>query len=146
MTSTPCAVCKHFRRKCPPDCIFAPYFPDINYHLKFSCVHKLYGASNIGKMLEEMPVQLRTHGVESLYYEAKCRIQDPVYGCVGIISSLHQQIQIAQTQLAITQAKIYFLNTNFAVAGQSTSSLGEPRVQQNDVDGLDDPCNAWFNY
>ncbi|KAD2394247.1 hypothetical protein E3N88_41224 [Mikania micrantha] len=52
MTSTPCAVCKLIRRRCPPDCIFAPYFPDVNYRPKFSCVHKFYGASNISKMLE----------------------------------------------------------------------------------------------
>ncbi|KAL8223469.1 hypothetical protein R6Q57_018944 [Mikania cordata] len=94
-----------------------------------------------------MPVQLRADGVESLYYEAKCRIQDPVYGCVGIISALHQQIQIAQTQLAKTQAKISFLYANYGVAEPSTSSLGAPRVQQNDVDhGLDDLFNAWFIY
>ncbi|KAK1432885.1 hypothetical protein QVD17_09787 [Tagetes erecta] len=142
-TSTRCAVCKYFRRRCPPDCIFAPYFPNDNPH-KFTCVHRFYGASNISKMLEELPVYLRAELVESLYYEAKCRVQDPVYGCVGIISSLHQQIQVAQTQLAKTQAEISVLNANFVVA-QPPSSLDESLVQQNGVDhGLDDPFNTWF--
>lgn len=43
--------------------------------------------------------------------EAKCRIQDPVYGCVGIISHLHQQIRIAESQLAKTQAEIAVFNS-----------------------------------
>lgn len=89
-------------------------------------------------------MHLRAHLVESLYYEAKCRIQDPVYGCVGIISSLHRQIQIAQSQLAKTQAEISVLDANFAVA-EPSSSLEESLVQQNgDNHGLDDPFNTWF--
>ncbi|KAI3784862.1 hypothetical protein L1987_43969 [Smallanthus sonchifolius] len=143
MTSTRCAVCKYFRRRCPPDCIFAPYFPNDNPQ-RFTCVHRFYGASNIGKMLEEMPVQLRADAVESLYYEAKCRIQDPVYGCVGIITSLHRQIQIAQSQLAKAQAEISFLDANF-VGVEPTSSLSESLVQQNGVEhDLDDPFSTWF--
>lgn len=45
-----------------------------------------------------------------MYYEAQCRIQDPVYGCVGIISQLHQQIYNAQSQLAKIQAEIAIFN------------------------------------
>ncbi|KAI3726125.1 hypothetical protein L1987_65922 [Smallanthus sonchifolius] len=143
MTSTRCAVCKYFRRRCPPDCIFAPYFLNDNPQ-RFICVHRFYGASNIGKMLEEMPVQLRADAVDSLYYEAKCRIQDPVYGCVGIITSLHRQIQIAQSQLAKAQAEISFLDANF-VGFEPTPSLSESLVQQNGFEqGLDDPFSTWF--
>ncbi|KAF5766020.1 putative transcription factor AS2-LOB family [Helianthus annuus] len=96
-------------------------------------------------MLEEMPVHLRADAVDSLYYEAKCRIQDPVYGCVGIISSLQQQIQIAQSQLAKAQAELSFLDANLAAA-EPTPSHSEPLVQPNGaVDhDLDDPLNTWF--
>ncbi|KAK9067209.1 hypothetical protein SSX86_014535 [Deinandra increscens subsp. villosa] len=143
MPYTRCAVCKYFRRRCAPDCVFAPYFPNNNPQ-KFICVHRFYGASNIGKMLEEIPVQLRANAVESLYYEAKCRIQDPVYGCVGIISSLHQQIQIAESQLAKARAKIYFLDAKFTTV-ESTSSLDKSLIHQNRVDYvLDDPFNTLF--
>ncbi|KAL8233986.1 hypothetical protein R6Q59_020086 [Mikania micrantha] len=144
MISTRCEVCKCFRRKCPPDCIFAPYFLNDNPQ-RFDCVHKIYGASNLGKLLQDTPMQLRADAVESLYYEAKCRIQDPVYGCAGIIWSLHQQIQIAQSQLALARAKIAFLVANFAVAGP-TPSPGSPLVQQNGVGyDLDDPYDCWFH-
>nr|GLL40410.1 LOB domain-containing protein 24-like [Ipomoea trifida] len=43
---------------------------------------------------------------ESLYYEAHCRIQDPVYGCVGIITILHEQIYEFQCQLVKVEAEI----------------------------------------
>ncbi|PWA66659.1 LOB domain-containing protein [Artemisia annua] len=143
MTSTRCAVCKYFRRRCPPECIFAPYFPADNPQ-KFAYVHRFYGASNISKMLEELPVHLRANAIESLCYEAKCRMQDPVYGCVRIISSLHQELHIAQSQLAKTQAEIALLNACVGVV-EPTPSSSESLVQQNGIDhGLDNASEFWF--
>jgi len=46
-----CAACKYLRRRCPKDCIFAPYFPPSNLE-RFVCVHKIFGASNVAKMLQ----------------------------------------------------------------------------------------------
>ncbi|KAK9054013.1 hypothetical protein SSX86_025088 [Deinandra increscens subsp. villosa] len=143
MTSTRCAVCKYFRRRCPPDCVFKPYFFNTNPQ-RFTCVHRIYGASNLGKLLQGVPMQLRADAVESLYYEAKCRIQDPVYGCAGIIWVLHQQIQIAQSELARTQAEIAFLDATGAVV-EPRPSPSEPLVRQNGVEySLDDQYDNWF--
>ena len=44
--------------------------------------------------------------MRSMVYEAKARVRDPVYGCVGAISSLQQQIDDLQAQLALTQAQL----------------------------------------
>ncbi|CAK9183382.1 unnamed protein product [Ilex paraguariensis] len=107
MACTRCAACKYLRRKCPSDCIFSPYFP-ANNPQRFASVHRIYGASNIGKMLQQLHVHLRAEAADTLHYEAQCRIQDPVYGCVRIITQLHQQIHNAQSQLAKTQAEIVF--------------------------------------
>lgn len=41
-----------------------------------------------------------------MVYEANARVRDPVYGCVGAISSLQQQIDSLQTELAIAQAEV----------------------------------------
>ena len=41
-----------------------------------------------------------------MVYEANARIRDPVYGCVGAISSLQQQIDVLQAQLALSQAEV----------------------------------------
>ena len=49
--SSPCASCKLLRRRCVKDCIFAPYFPSDDPH-KFAIVHKVFGASNVSKMLQ----------------------------------------------------------------------------------------------
>ncbi|KAF5732325.1 LOB domain-containing protein 24-like [Tripterygium wilfordii] len=105
MISGRCAACKYLRRRCPSDCIFSPYFPPNDPH-RFVSVHKIYGASNVGKMLQQLPPHARGQAADSLYFEAQCRIQDPVYGCVGIISQLHQQLHSAESQLAKTRAEI----------------------------------------
>lgn len=47
---SPCASCKLLRRRCTKDCIFAPFFPADDPH-KFAIVHKVFGASNVSKML-----------------------------------------------------------------------------------------------
>ena len=49
--SSPCASCRLLRRRCAKDCIFAPYFPSDDPH-KFAIVHKVFGASNVSKMLQ----------------------------------------------------------------------------------------------
>ena len=49
-TLTPCAACKLLRRRCAQECPFAPYFSPHEPH-KFAAVHKVFGASNVSKML-----------------------------------------------------------------------------------------------
>lgn len=134
-----CAACKYLRRRCPSDCIFSHYFP-ANDPQRFVCVHKIYGASNVAKMLQvllnqifqicaytfcfcfyiciwpfsfqQLPANLRAEAADSLSFEARHRVEDPVYGCVGIIHRLHEQIHNAETQLARTQAQLsVFIST-----------------------------------
>ncbi|KAK4273730.1 hypothetical protein QN277_017069 [Acacia crassicarpa] len=103
--NSPCASCKLLRRRCARDCIFAPYFPSDDPQ-KFAIVHKVFGSSNVSKMLQELPVQQRADAVSSLVYEANARVTDPVYGCVGAISYLQSQVSELQMQLAVAQAEI----------------------------------------
>ncbi|KAI3799930.1 hypothetical protein L1987_35236 [Smallanthus sonchifolius] len=102
---SPCASCKLLRRRCAKDCIFAPYFPSNEPH-KFAIVHKVFGASNVSKMLQELQVHERGDAVSSLVYEANARMRDPVYGCVGAISYLQNEVSQLQMQLAMAQAEI----------------------------------------
>ncbi|CAD6269153.1 unnamed protein product [Miscanthus lutarioriparius] len=104
-SSPPCASCKLLRRRCTQECVFAPYFPPEDPH-KFAIVHKVFGASNVSKMLQELPAQQRADAVSSLVYEANARMRDPVYGCVGTISFLQQQVSQLQVQLALAKAEI----------------------------------------
>lgn len=59
--------------------------------------------------LQQIPPYVRAQAADSLYYEAQCRIQDPVYGCFGIISQLVQQIHNTESELAKIQAHISIL-------------------------------------
>ncbi|KAL8038423.1 hypothetical protein ABFX02_11G105900 [Erythranthe guttata] len=91
-SNTPCAACKCLRRKCVNDCIFAPYFPP-NDPQKFTNVHKVFGASNVSKILHELHPRLREDTVKSLVFEAECRLQDQVYGCVKHIYFLQETMK-----------------------------------------------------
>lgn len=55
---------------------------------------------------QEIPVHQRADAVSSLVYEANARVRDPVYGCVGAISYLQNQVSQLQMQLAVAQAEI----------------------------------------
>ncbi|KAL5543787.1 hypothetical protein UlMin_007571 [Ulmus minor] len=124
---SPCAACKLLRRRCAQDCVFAPYFP-ADEPQKFASVHKVFGASNVNKMLQELPEHQRSDAVSSMVYEANARVRDPVYGCVGAISSLQQQIDLLQTQLALAQAEVVHMRMN-----QLPSTSNHPsNLQEND--------------
>ncbi|KAE8665679.1 Mitogen-activated protein kinase kinase 3 isoform 1 [Hibiscus syriacus] len=71
----PCAACKFLRRKCMADCTFAPYFPPEEPQ-KFFNVHKIFGASNVRKLINEVAPHQRQDAVNSLAYEAKARELD----------------------------------------------------------------------
>ncbi|KAL1363863.1 LOB domain-containing protein 25 [Arachis hypogaea] len=103
--NSPCAACKFLRRKCLPGCIFAPYFPPEEPQ-KFANVHKIFGASNVTKLLNELLPQQREDAVNSLVYEAEARVRDPVYGCVGAISYLQRQVQRLQKELDAANADL----------------------------------------
>uniref|UniRef100_A0ACD6A617 Uncharacterized protein n=1 Tax=Avena sativa TaxID=4498 RepID=A0ACD6A617_AVESA len=129
-STPPCAACKLLRRRCSPGCVFAPYFPGCEPH-RFASVHKVFGASNISKLLQEVPVEHRGDAVSSLVYEANARMRDPIYGCVGAITSLQRQVESLQTQLALAQAEMIRLRMASVCAARrngngSSSGGGSP--------------------
>lgn len=87
------------------------------------------GATYVG-LLQELPVHQRGDAVSSMVYEANARVRDPVYGCVGAISSLQQQIDALQTQLALAQAEVVHLRVRQAASltsqGISPSNSSSP--------------------
>ncbi|XP_057780232.1 LOB domain-containing protein 15-like isoform X1 [Salvia miltiorrhiza] len=105
-TVTPCAACKLLRRRCAQECPFSPYFSPHQPH-RFASVHKVFGASNVSKMLMEVPESQRADAANSLVYEANVRLRDPVYGCMGAISALQQQVQVLQAELNAVRTEIF---------------------------------------
>lgn len=104
-TITPCAACKLLRRRCAQECPFSPYFSP-HEPQKFASVHKVFGASNVSKMLMEVPETQRADAANSLVYEANVRLRDPVYGCMGAISALQQEVQSLQAELNAVRDEI----------------------------------------
>ncbi|CAO2143011.1 unnamed protein product [Urochloa humidicola] len=135
-SNSPCASCKLLRRRCTQECVFAPYFPPEDPH-KFAIVHKVFGASNISKMLQELPAQQRADAVSSLVYEANARMRDPVYGCVGAISYLQQQVSQLQMQLALAKAEILCVqmqHDGHATASPPSATQLQRKQQQQQMD------------
>ncbi|KAL0542641.1 hypothetical protein IC582_017714 [Cucumis melo] len=102
---SPCASCKFLRRKCDADCIFAPHFP-ADQPKKFEVVHRIYGASNVSKILKALRYDEREETVNSLVFEAEARLRDPVRGCVALISDLQDRLQMLQTELSIARREL----------------------------------------
>ena len=84
-SGSPCGACKFLRRKCVKGCVFAPYFCHEQGATHFAAIHRVFGASNVSKLLAHLPVSDR--------YEAQARVQDPIYGCVSHIFALQQQVR-----------------------------------------------------
>lgn len=106
----PCGACKFLRRKCVAGCIFAPYFDSEQGAAHFAAVHKVFGASNVSKLLLHIPVHKRLDAVVTICYEAQARLRDPVYGCVAHIFALQQQVQYAYQYFSGGIIHLYYYN------------------------------------
>ncbi|KHM98881.1 LOB domain-containing protein 18 [Glycine soja] len=91
---------------CVPGCIFAPYFDSEQGATHFAAVHKVFGASNVSKLLLNIPVYKRLDAVVTICYEAQARLRDPVYGCVAHIFALQQQVVSLQAELSYLQGHL----------------------------------------
>ncbi|PWZ57252.1 NADP-dependent malic enzyme [Zea mays] len=87
-------------------CIFAPYFDSEQGAAHFAAVHKVFGASNVSKLLLQIPAHKRLDAVVTICYEAQARLRDPVYGCVAHIFALQQQVVNLQAELTYLQAHL----------------------------------------
>ncbi|TYH57232.1 hypothetical protein ES332_D08G075400v1 [Gossypium tomentosum] len=103
--ASPCGACKFLRRKCVRGCVFAPYFCHEQGATHFAAIHKVFGASNVSKLLAHLPLSDRSEAALTIAYEAQARLQDPIYGCVSHIFALQQQIVNLQAQLASLKAQ-----------------------------------------
>ncbi|KAK9154129.1 hypothetical protein Sjap_001609 [Stephania japonica] len=146
---SPCAACKILRRRCVEKCVLAPYFPP-KEPLKFTTAHRVFGASNIIKMLQELPESQRADAVSSMVYEANARIRDPVYGCAGTICQLHKQVNELQTQLAKAQAELFNMQCQqanlVALICMEMAHSPQPSPSQSFMDNfMNNPHNFQLN-
>ncbi|XP_015624534.1 LOB domain-containing protein 12 [Oryza sativa Japonica Group] len=131
-SGSPCASCKLLRRRCTKDCIFAPFFPADEPH-KFTIVHKVFGASivNPAEFLQELLARQQGDAVSSLVYEANDRMRDPVYGCVGAISFMQNQVSQLQMQLAVAQGEILCIQMQHRDGNENKKNVREEEERED---------------
>ncbi|GLJ42973.1 hypothetical protein SUGI_0891710 [Cryptomeria japonica] len=111
MAPKACAACRSQRKKCSDECLIAPHFPSDDMQ-RYSIVQKVYGFNNIVRMLKDVKPEQRGDAVNSLVYEARARMEDPVNGCARVVHELQKQIAELESQLAAKQEEI--MNMHFA--------------------------------
>ncbi|KAM5557261.1 LOB domain-containing protein 27-like [Rosa sericea] len=105
MVNGRCAACKYLRRRCPSDCVFAPYFPSNNPQ-RFDSVHRIYGASNVAKMLELKPPRLYVMRLK-VEYTILCM------AALRLFSNYSSKyITRTESELAKTRAEIAVIRSN----------------------------------
>ncbi|KAI3742651.1 hypothetical protein L1987_60343 [Smallanthus sonchifolius] len=131
-SGSPCGACKFLRRKCMKGCVFAPYFCHEQGATHFAAIHRVFGASNVSKLLAHLPVCDRSEAAVTIAYEALARVQDPIYGCVSHIFALQQQVISLQSQLASLkeQAAQRQLNVPLCSDDINPTNVRHPSYQQ----------------
>ncbi|TKY56769.1 LOB domain-containing protein 33 [Spatholobus suberectus] len=124
-----CGACKFLRRKCTSDCVFAPYFSYDQATTHFAAVHKVYGASNVSKLLSHLPIHNRSDAAITISYEALARMQDPIYGCVAHIYALQQQVASLQEEIDALGS----LMANSTVSVVNCGSVQAPMNSNNEI-------------
>ncbi|CAA0823402.1 LOB domain-containing protein 27 [Striga hermonthica] len=141
--STPaCAVCKYQRRRCSPNCPLAPYFP-ANQPKMFQNVHRLFGVSNITKILESLddPIH-KDDAMKSIIFEAEMRHNFPVQGCCVILSQLRFQLQCALEELHHLNSKIADCKEQLSSNSNNNSNYHHQSMMSFDC-GPSDMCRSF---
>ncbi|XP_020095977.1 LOB domain-containing protein 4-like [Ananas comosus] len=131
-TSRPaCAACKHQRRKCTADCPLALYFP-ADQPKQFQNAHRLFGVSNILRILKDLDPVQKSEAMKSILYEANVREYLPDIGCAGLIvdlqvkiCQLRAEIERINSQIAMYQSdqhQYYHSSTHLQLAPSSSTS------------------------
>ncbi|KAL4362432.1 hypothetical protein GQ457_04G016630 [Hibiscus cannabinus] len=137
-----CAACKYQRRKCIPECLLAPYFPADQTKV-FQNAHKLFGVSNIVKILKSLDPSQHAEAMRSIKYQANVRDRFPVYGCLGVIRHLYYQIQLLEEEFhaVLTQLEMYRQHHHQQQQQQQISSMADDVISQLEL-GMAPPTNA----
>ncbi|KAI3465780.1 hypothetical protein Pfo_022443 [Paulownia fortunei] len=126
--STPaCASCKHQRKKCTEKCILAPFFP-VEKSREFQAVHKVFGVSNVTKMITNLKEEDRKIAMDSLVWEALCRQKDPVLGPYGDYRRVCEELRLYKSQYqqfhqVPTQGSIVYKTATQGLMGWSNSKV-----------------------
>lgn len=139
-TSQACAACKYQRRRCTPECPLAPYFPPHEQKM-FQNAHKLFGVSNILKILKKLEPSQKSDAMKSIIYQSNVRDESPVHGCLGKIYQLKCQIWHAEEELHAVQTQLEMYRQFHQQQQLSTMPADHDVTRQLEL-GMAPPSNA----
>lgn len=88
----------------------------------FRNAHRLFGVSNILKILKEIDPSQKKVAMKSIIYQANARDKHPVYGCVAEIQNLFFNIQLYEEELQAVHAQLAFYRQQQEI---STTTLSD---------------------
>ncbi|KAJ4712190.1 putative LOB domain-containing protein [Melia azedarach] len=141
-TSQACAACKYQRRRCSAECPLAPYFPPDQPKM-FQNAHKLFGVSNILKILKILDSEQKPEAMRSIIYQANIRDKYPVHGCWGIICQLRYQIWQAEEELHAVHAQLDVFRQHYQ---QQISSMTDDVPSQLELGMAPPNALSLFNH
>jgi len=59
---------------------------------QFRAIHKVFGASNFSKLLQNVPEDKRRDAVTTISYEAEAWIKNPIQGCLSNAFALQNEV------------------------------------------------------
>ncbi|KAK1567035.1 hypothetical protein Q3G72_007429 [Acer saccharum] len=101
MTTRSCATCRYQRKKHPEICITAPYF-HVSKIAKYQNAQKVFGVTNIEKMLAKVSPQHKRATVEPIIIEGSDRYNILL---LGSQLDLRSQVHSFKNQLEALQQK-----------------------------------------
>jgi len=87
----------------------------------FAYVQRIFGAGNVNKVLQDLPIHKRADAVASMVFEAYARVRDPVYGSAGTILSMQKSLEQLKMHLSIAVEEI--LQMREQLGWQNTSTI-----------------------
>ncbi|KAK9273905.1 hypothetical protein L1049_018717 [Liquidambar formosana] len=120
--SQACAACKYQRRKCASNCPLAPYFPP-DHQKQFLNAHRLFGVSNIMKILRNLDPSEKTIAMKSMIFQANVRANDPIGGCYRIIRELQCQIEHGKAELELVLHQLAVCRAQAAAAAAARTQI-----------------------
>ncbi|KAL2466606.1 LOB domain-containing protein 2 [Abeliophyllum distichum] len=160
-----CASCKHQRKKCTEKCILAPFFP-VDKTREFQAVHKVFGVSNVTKIVTNLEEEDRKQAVDSLVWEAFCWQKDAVLGPYGeyrrvceelrLYKSQYQQIHQVQNQGSIVYKAAAqglmgwnnnkFMSFNGAGLNNNNNNNNNNNVNNNSLNNVHNNGNSMVDF
>jgi hypothetical protein len=120
-TNKACAACKYQRRKCSKDCPLAPYFPADKPKM-FGNAHRLYGVSNILKILKDIDDDKKDDAMKSIIFESDIRAKFRVHGCFGVIKYYEGLIKESIKELDEVESLLDYCKLNYTQQQQNLHS------------------------